>query len=67
MLNCKNVTRLYSESQERTLSLSERMSLKLHVLMCSGCRSFGQQMPILRQVVRAYAKGAKERSNQENE
>ncbi len=67
MLNCKNVTRLYSESQERTLTLQERMSLKMHVMMCSGCRNFGKQMPILRQAVRAYAKGADERANKKDE
>lgn len=56
MLNCKNVTRLFSEGQERPLTLNERMSLKMHVMMCSGCRNFGQQMDTLRQVTRAYAK-----------
>lgn len=56
MLNCKNVTRLFSEEQERPLTLKERMSLKMHVMMCSGCRNFGQQMHTLRQVARTYAK-----------
>lgn len=65
MLNCKEVTRLYSESQERTLSLPERLSLKMHVMMCDGCRNFGKQMPILRQMVRAYVKGADERANRQ--
>lgn len=66
MLNCKDVTRLYSESQERELSLQERMSLKMHVMMCSGCRNFGQQMVILRQTARAYAKGADERAEKKD-
>ncbi|HRD89012.1 MAG TPA: zf-HC2 domain-containing protein [Accumulibacter sp.] len=61
MLNCREVTRLLSESQERTLGLSERMSLKVHVLICSGCRNFGKQMDALRQITRAYVKGANER------
>lgn len=64
MLNCREVTRLLSESQERTLSLSERMSLKVHLLMCAGCRNFGKQMDALRQIARAYVKGAHERRNQ---
>lgn len=67
MLNCQEVTRLYSESQERTLNLQERMWLKMHVMMCSGCRNFGKQMHTLRQVARAYAKGADERTDKTDE
>lgn len=58
MLNCMNATRLYSESQERPLTLQERMALKVHGMLCTGCRNFGQQMQTLRQSARAYAKGA---------
>jgi hypothetical protein len=58
MLNCKNVTRLYSEAQERSLTLQERMALSMHVMLCAGCRNFGKQMDTLRHVTRAYAKGA---------
>ncbi len=61
MLSCKDVTLLYSASQERPLTLQERMSLKMHVMMCSGCRNFGEQIHTLRQAARAYVKGADER------
>ncbi len=60
MLNCEQVTRLISESQERSLSLSERLSLKMHVMMCSGCRNFSQQVPFIREAMRAYARGKNE-------
>jgi len=33
----------------------------VHVLICSGCRNFGKQMDALRQITRAYVKGANER------
>lgn len=66
MLNCHEVTRLYSEAQERELTLKERMGLQMHVLMCDGCRNFGKQMHTLRRVVRAYARGEDERANQDN-
>lgn len=65
MLNCKNVTRLFSEEQERPLTLKERMSLKVHVMMCSGCRNFRQQMYTLRRVARTYAKKENERADHE--
>ena len=42
MLNCKEVTRLISESFDRNLSLRERFGLRLHVMMCSTCRLFRQ-------------------------
>ena len=60
MLNCREVTNLYSESLERELTLAERMSVRMHVMMCSGCRNFGTQMKVLRHVARAYAKGENE-------
>lgn len=67
MLNCKKATRLLSESQDRTLAVPERMSLKMHVMMCSGCRNFGKQMHTLRQAARAYAKGEDERLGKTDE
>lgn len=60
MLNCREITALYSESLERELTLTERMSVRMHVMMCSGCRNFGMQMQTLRHVARAYAKGKNE-------
>jgi len=62
MLNCHDATRLMSETQERELALKERMSLKLHVTICPGCRNFGKQMHTLHQVMRAYANAEDERT-----
>ncbi|MCE9551006.1 MAG: zf-HC2 domain-containing protein [Betaproteobacteria bacterium] len=56
MMNCHNATRLMSEAQERPLSITERISLKLHLIMCSGCHNFKDQMNTLRLMTRAYAK-----------
>ncbi|MCB1959728.1 MAG: zf-HC2 domain-containing protein [Rhodocyclaceae bacterium] len=54
MLNCKESTRLLSESQERKLSLSESMQLRLHLMMCKGCANFSAHMDFLRQACRSY-------------
>lgn len=54
MLNCHRVTQLISESQERGLSVSERVSLKFHTMMCAGCRNFNEQVPLLRKLMREY-------------
>ena len=65
MLNCHDATRLMSESQERPLTLAERMTLKLHVSMCSGCRNFKDQMGTLRQMARSFAKREQNASGKE--
>lgn len=55
MLNCHEVTRLLSEAQERPLSLADRARLKLHTMMCAGCRNFEHQMQTLREAMRRFA------------
>lgn len=67
MLNCSEVTHLCSESQERQLSFKENMSLKMHTMMCSGCRNFREQMHTLRTAMHAFAKGADERHDRTGE
>ncbi len=57
MLNCKQVTHLLSEMQERDLRWRERLPLKLHLLMCAGCNNFRKQMDFLRRTCREYAQG----------
>ncbi|MEW6514625.1 MAG: zf-HC2 domain-containing protein [Pseudomonadota bacterium] len=49
MLSCKQTTRLLSAAQDRPLGFGERLSLKLHLLMCKGCTNYHQQMDFIRQ------------------
>lgn len=39
MMNCKEAVALMSEGQDRTLTLSERLVLRLHLFICRGCRA----------------------------
>jgi hypothetical protein len=55
MLNCRQATQLMSESQDRPLTNGEKLALKLHTLMCKGCRNFEQQLPVIRLIARNYA------------
>lgn len=55
--DCRSMTGLVSASQERSLSPWEKLGLKRHLMMCSGCRSFSRQIPFLRQAMRAFAQG----------
>lgn len=48
MLNCKQASKLVSQSLDRPLSWSERLQLKLHLFMCNPCRQFKRQLQMLR-------------------
>ena len=58
MLNCKEVTEMCSEELDRKLLLAERVSLRLHLMMCSGCNNFRKQMQTMRIAMQQYSNGA---------
>jgi predicted anti-sigma-YlaC factor YlaD len=47
-LSCKDVCLVVSESLDRELSLRERLSVKIHLLMCKACQRMARQMELLR-------------------
>lgn len=49
MLTCKDASRLQSQAQDRPLHLGERLSLRLHLLICDNCRRFKRQLNLIRQ------------------
>ncbi len=51
---CKEVTRLVSESLDRDLSVPERLTLRVHVLMCVLCRRFARQVRFVRDALRRH-------------
>jgi len=67
MMNCRQATALLSQALDRELTLAERAELKIHLMMCSGCRNFGQQMHELRDITRLYAKGSPTEKNSDDE
>jgi hypothetical protein len=52
MLTCKHTTRLISQGQDRPLSLRERVMLRMHLMMCSGCSNFNKQILFIRTACR---------------
>jgi hypothetical protein len=52
---CRNVTRLASESMDRTLQLSTRIQLQLHYWICQACAQYRRQLVTLRQAARRSA------------
>ena len=53
--SCKEVTRLVSQGEDRELSLGERVTLRVHLAYCRGCRNMRKQMLFLRRAVRRLA------------
>jgi len=49
MLSCKDSTQLMSAAQDRPLDIGEQLGLEMHLLICSGCRRYRQQMDFLHQ------------------
>jgi len=45
---CRDVTRLVLESQDRPLRPLESVSLRLHWMICDGCRRFRSQQQLMR-------------------
>jgi hypothetical protein len=60
MLNCKQTTQLLSEKQDRPLSFRERVALRLHLMMCSGCTNYDRQMEFIRKACRRIGGGGAE-------
>lgn len=58
MLNCKDASQLCSEALDRPLGLRERLTLRMHLMMCSGCTQYDRQMAYLRTIARRYSQGA---------
>jgi hypothetical protein len=57
MLNCKEVTEVCSAEMDRALRLGEQVSLRTHLMMCTGCTQYRKQLKTLRTVMQAYADG----------
>lgn len=52
MLNCKHNTELLSQSQDRPITFREWMAMRLHLMMCRGCRNFEKQLAFIRKAAR---------------
>jgi hypothetical protein len=55
MLSCKDVTRLLSESMDRSLPLGKRIGVRLHLLICKFCARYERQLLLIRETARRLA------------
>lgn len=51
MLNCKQASRIISQSLDTPLPLSDRMKLKFHLFICKACNRFNQQLRLISDVI----------------
>jgi hypothetical protein len=53
-LNCKEVSVLLSQSEDRRIGLLERLRLRAHLKVCLGCMNFQRQLVFLRKAIRQH-------------
>lgn len=54
-LTCKQATALVSQGLDRRLSRWERLTLRLHLLVCDACSHFAKQSAFIRRAMRRLA------------
>lgn len=47
---CRRATELLSQKLDRPLRLGERLSLRVHLMMCLNCRRCDEQLQLMRRV-----------------
>ena len=52
MLNCREATRLISQSMDTKLSWPRRLSIRVHLLYCVWCRRYARQLEFLRKATK---------------
>ena len=52
MYSCEQASKLSSRAMEQPLTPSERMLLRMHLMMCRQCSNFTRQIEFLRRASR---------------
>jgi hypothetical protein len=58
VLSCKEVTRLVSQGLDRELTFGERTSLRVHFVICKGCRNVNRQLAFLRRAMQKLSENS---------
>lgn len=62
IFSCQQASRMVSESMDRTLTFRERMTLRMHLLMCSFCTRFSHQLRFLRRAAEHFSRAHQDSS-----
>ena len=60
LLSCKETTRLLSQGEDRSLAFGERVALRVHLVICNGCRNVDRQFRFLRLAVTQLSRDGNE-------
>lgn len=52
-MTCAEAARLMSDRMNRPLGRRKRMALRLHLIMCTGCRHYRGQLDLMRRWLRS--------------
>lgn len=63
MKTCAEISQLLSEAQDRDLSFGENFAARTHLMMCRGCRNYKKQLSFLREALRTYTGGLRDKKN----
>ncbi|QDU52313.1 zf-HC2 domain-containing protein [Gimesia panareensis] len=55
IFSCKHVAKAINKSLDEPLSLKEKLSIQMHLVMCQNCRYFKKQMLFLRRATRRFS------------
>ena len=68
-MNCQKASELASRQQDQPLSLSKKINLKLHLLMCEHCRNFSKNIEQLSDSMQSFLSGddSKDQKNDTND
>ena len=54
MKKCRQITVLISQRADRPLTRSERLALRLHLMICPPCREYARQIELVQQAVKKF-------------
>lgn len=54
MISCRKASELSSLAQDKRLTLTQKMQMKTHLLLCSACRNFSKNMTSLSAAMEAF-------------
>lgn len=60
MLSCRDVTKLISESMDRTLPFGKRLGVRIHLTLCRFCARYERQLLSIRAAARRLAAAAED-------
>jgi hypothetical protein len=55
--SCKEVVRLLSDAMDRPIPLHRRIALRLHLLTCTWCLRYKEQIALIRSLLRSTEPG----------